>query len=60
MSSYGITGHQAGLSIVSENIGPLAELQIIKSTIERNLWGHLGDTKQTEGAVSHNANSPSC
>ena len=50
MSSYGITGHQAGLSIVSENIGPLAELQIIKSTIERNLWGHLGDTKQTWSA----------
>ena len=47
MSSYGIRDHQTGISIVSANIGPLAELQIIKSTIEWNLWGHFRDTKQT-------------
>ena len=50
MSSYGITGHQLGLALFQRISGPLAELQIIKSTIERNLWGHLGDTKQTWSA----------
>ena len=56
----GLQAISLGLALFLRISGPLAELQIIKSTIERNLWGHLGDTKQTEGAVSHNANSPSC
>ena len=47
MSSYGITGHQLGLALFQRISGPLAELQIIKSTIERNLWGYFRDTKQT-------------
>ena len=36
-----------GLALFQRISGPLAELQIIKSTIERNLWGYFRDTKQT-------------
>ena len=36
-----------GLALFQRISGPLAELQIIKSTIERNLWGYFKDTKQT-------------
>ena len=46
----GLQTIRLGLALFHRISGPLAELQIMKSTIERNLWGHLGDTKQTWSA----------
>ena len=37
--------------------GPLVELQIIKSTIETNLWGYSKDTKQTRVPMKPNRTS---
>ena len=40
-----------GLALFQRISGPFAELQIIKSTMGRNLWGHLEDTEQTFGVT---------
>ena len=50
----GLQTIRLGLALFQRISGPFAELQIIKSTIERNLWGYFRDTKQTWGDVSHN------
>ena len=50
MSSSGITSAiSAGLALFQRISGPFAELQIIKSTMGQNLWGHSEDTEQTWG-----------
>ena len=43
----GLQTIRLGLALFQRISGPFAELQIIKSTIERNLWGYFRDTKQT-------------
>ena len=40
-----------GLALFRRISGPFAELQIIKSTMGPNLWGHLEDTEQTSSVT---------
>ena len=55
MSSLGITSPiSRGLALFQRISGPFAELQIIKSTMGRNLWGHLEDTENKHSvSLSH-------